>query len=238
MSSSTAGPEGPGQAPVVLAVESAPNPWFDADYVADNVTAISRALQEHVYLTWTSVLAGFAIAVPLALVARRYPRAEGTILGFEGVLYTIPALALFAMLQPVLGLRALVVQIGLATYTLLILSRNTLTGLRGVPPDVLEAARGMGFGPVRTFFRVELPLALPAIVAGLRVATVSTISLVTVGGIFGYGGLGTLIYQGYNTNFFRAQIATATVLCVVLAVVAELLLWGAQRAVTPWQRGR
>lgn len=224
--------------PLPLAVESAPNPWFSEDYVRDNLTAISRALQEHVYLTWTSVLAGLLLAVPLALLARRWPRLEGPLLGVEGVLYTIPALALFAMLQPVLGLRALVVQIGLTTYTLVILSRNTLTGLRGVPPEVVEATRGMGFGPVRTFLRVELPLALPAIVAGLRVATVSTISLVTVGAIFGYGGLGTLIYQGYNTNFFRAQIATATVLCVALALVAELLLYAAQRAVTPWARAR
>lgn len=223
---------------VTLAVQSAPNPWFSEDYVRDNAAAISLALQEHVYLTWTSVLAGLLVAVPLALLARRWPRLEGPVLGVEGVLYTIPALALFAMLQPLLGLDALVVQIGLTTYTLLILSRNTLTGLRGVPSDVVEAARGMGFGPVRTFLRVELPLALPAIVAGLRVATVSTISLVTVGGIFGYGGLGTLIYQGYNTNFFRAQIATATVLCVALAVVAELLLYGAQRLVTPWDRRR
>lgn len=224
--------------PMPLAVEGVPNPWFSGDYVADNLPAISRALQEHVYLTWTSVLAGLLIAVPLALLARRWPRLEGPVLGAEGVLYTIPALALFAMLQPVLGLRALVVQIGLTTYTLLILSRNTLTGLRGVPPDVVEAAKGMGFGPVRTFLRVELPLALPAILAGLRVATVSTISLVTVGGIFGFGGLGTLIYQGYNTNFFRAQIATATVLCVALAVVAELVLVAAQRAVSPWERSR
>lgn len=222
----------------VLAAEGPPNPWFDADYVRDNASTIVLAVQEHVYLTWTAVLAGLLIAVPLALVARRYPRLEGPVLGFEGVLYTIPALALFAMLQPVLGLRALVVQIGLVTYTLLILSRNTLTGLKGVPPEVREAAVGMGFGPTRLFLRVELPLALPALVAGLRVATVSTISLVTVGGIFGYGGLGTLIFQGYNTNFFRAQIMTATVLCVALAVVAELLLYGAQRAVTPWQRGR
>jgi len=222
-----------------LAAEGAPNPWFDADYVRDNAQAISFAVQEHVYLTWTSVLAGLVVAVPLALLARHRPRLEGPILGVEGVLYTIPALALFAMLQPLLGLSALVVQIGLTTYTLLVLSRNTLTGLRGVPADVLEAARGMGFGPVRTFLRVELPLALPAIVAGLRVATVSTISLVTVGGLFGYGGLGTLIYQGYNTNLYRAQITTATVLCVVLAVIAELLLYGAQRAVTPWaRRGR
>lgn len=222
----------------VLAAEGPPNPWFDADYVRDNASTIALAVQEHIYLTWTAVLAGLLIAVPLALVARRFPRLESPILGFEGVLYTIPALALFAMLQPVLGLRALVVQIGLVTYTLLILSRNTLTGLHGVPPEVREAAVGMGFGATRMFFRVELPLALPAIVAGLRVATVSTISLVTVGGIFGFGGLGTLIYQGYNTNFFRAQIATATVLCIALAIVAELLLYGAQKAVTPWQRGQ
>ncbi len=220
-----------------LAVESAPNPWFSADYVRDNADAISLALQEHVYLTWTSVLAGLLVAVPLALLARRWPRLEGPILGVEGVLYTIPALALFAMLQPLLGLSALVVQIGLTTYTLLILSRNTLTGLHGVPAEVVEAARGMGFGPVRTFLRVELPLALPAIVAGLRVATVSTISLLTVAAYVGTGGFGQLIDQGFRADY-RAKVVTACVACVLLALLADALLALLQRALTPWTRAR
>lgn len=218
------------------AASEAPNPWFSRQYVESNSDALVAAFSEHVYLTWTSVLAGVLLAVPLALLARRNRTFEALVLGVEGVIYTVPALALFALLLPVFGLSALVVQIGLTSYTLLVITRNTVTGLAGVPADVREAAVGMGFGRLRLLLRVELPLALPAIVAGIRVATVTTVALVTVGAFFGYGGLGTLIYQGYNNNFFRAEIMTATVLCVALALVLDLLLYGAQRLSSPWAR--
>lgn len=220
----------------IVAASEAPNPWFSRQYVESNSDALVAAFSEHVYLTWTSVLVGVLLAVPLALLARRNRTFEALVLGVEGVIYTVPALALFALLLPVFGLSALVVQIGLTSYTLLVITRNTVTGLAGVPADVREAAVGMGFGRLRLLLRVELPLALPAIVAGIRVATVTTVALVTVGAFFGYGGLGTLIYQGYNNNFFRAEIMTATVLCVALALVLDLLLYGAQRLSSPWAR--
>jgi osmoprotectant transport system permease protein len=137
---------------------------------------------------------------------------------------------------PVTGLKPLTVEIGLTAYTLVILVRNVAAGLAGVPADVVEAARGLGYGSLRLLLRVELPLALPAILAGLRVATVSTIALTTIGGYVGYGGLGDLIFQGLN-SLYRAQVLTASLLCVALAVIADLLLLGLQRVLTPWTRG-
>jgi osmoprotectant transport system permease protein len=128
------------------------------------------------------------------------------------------------------------VVIGLTGYTLLVLVRNVLAGLAGVPEDVVEAARGMGLGPVRMFLRVQLPLALPTILAGVRVATVSTVALVTVGVVVSNGGLGQLIFEGFNNNLYRAQILTASLLCVLLAAVADLLLLGLERLLTPWVR--
>ncbi len=124
---------------------------------------------------------------------------------------------------------------GLVLYSLTILVRNIMAGLDSVPEDAREAARGMGYGPLRLLFGVELPLALPALMAGLRITTVSTVSLTTVGAIIGYGGLGNLIYEGMH-SFFKAQVLTASVLCVVLAVVADVLLLGVQRVLTPWAR--
>jgi osmoprotectant transport system permease protein len=151
------------------------------------------------------------------------------------VLYTIPSVALFTLLVPFTGLTSRTVEVGLVLYSLVILVRNTLTGLDGVPADVREAARGMGFGPVRTLLRVDLPLALPTIVAGLRIATVSTIALVTVGAVIGNGGLGNLIADAFSSDF-KAEVLTASVLCVALAVVADLLLTAIQYLVTPWRR--
>jgi osmoprotectant transport system permease protein len=130
------------------------------------------------------------------------------------------------------------VLIGLVMYALLILVRNILTGLEGVPPDVREAAQGMGYGRARMLWSVELPVAMPAIMAGVRVATVSTVALVTVGVIVGYGGLGGLILRGFQNNFYRAEIVTASVLTVVLGLTFDLLLAGATRVLTPWARSR
>jgi osmoprotectant transport system permease protein len=182
-----------------------------------------------------SVALGFAIAFPVALLARRF-RAEGAVLGVTTGLYTVPSLALFGLLLPFTGLGVPTVIIALVIYSLTILVRNVIAGLEGVPEDVRESARGMGFGPVRQLFSVELPLALPAVFAGLRIATVSTVALVTVGALIGAGGLGNLIYEGLN-SVFRAQVLTAAALCVVIAVAADLLLLGVQRMLTPWQRG-
>jgi osmoprotectant transport system permease protein len=217
---------------------SVPNPWFSWQYVVDHRDELLAAGREHVALTVVAVLAAVVVAVPLALLARRVRITRSPILLAAGVLYTIPALALMTGLWPVLGLSPRTVEVALAAYALLIVLRNILTGLDEVPADVVEAARGMGFGPLRLLLRVELPLALPAILAGVRVATVSTIGLVTVGALFGYGGFGSLIYEGFQNNFFHAQIMTATLACVLLAVVADVALLTVQRAVTPWQRSR
>jgi osmoprotectant transport system permease protein len=225
-----------GSGTAVLAQDEFPNPWISVDYVRDNADAILAATQEHVTLTVVSVSLGFLLAVPLALLARRFRRLETPVVGFTGVLYTIPSLALFALLAPVTGLTATTVVIGLTAYTLLVLVRNVIAGLDGVPEDVREAARGMGVGPVRMLAQVELPLALPTILAGVRVATVSTVALVTVGVVVGNGGLGQLLFAGFNNNLYRAEIFTATALCVLLALVADVLLLGLERLLTPWAR--
>jgi osmoprotectant transport system permease protein len=220
----------------VLAADAAPNPWFDPSYVTANWDTILSYLAEHVRLTVAAVVLGALIALPLALVARRNRWLAGTVLGVSTLVYTIPSLAMFAFVAPVLGLSATTVLFGLVLYSLVILVRNFLAGLQSVPADVREAARGMGYGPARLFWQVELPLALPSFMAGIRVATVSTVALVTVGVIVGHGGLGQLITGGFNANFYRAEIVTGAVGCILLALVADLLLAGAERALTPWAR--
>lgn len=219
-----------------LAVDAAPNPWFDPSYVTSNWDSIVGYLGEHVRLTVAAVLIGAVIALPMALLARRSRWLSGPVLGLSTLIYTIPSLAMFAFVAPVTGLTATTVLIGLVLYSLVILVRNFLVGLQSVPADVQEAARGMGYGPGRLLWRVELPLALPAFMAGLRVATVSTVALVTVGVIVGHGGMGQLIVGGFNSNFYRAEIVTGALGCVLLALLADLLLAGAERALTPWAR--
>lgn len=223
-------------ADAVLAVDEAPNPWFDGSYVADNWDTIMGYLGEHVRLTIGAVLIGTAIALPLALLARRNRLLGGAVLGLSTVVYTIPSLAMFALIFPFTGLSATTVLVGLTAYSLVILVRNFLVGLQGVPADVQEAARGMGYGAVRRFWQIELPLALPAFMAGLRIATVSTVALTTVGVLVGHGGLGQLITGGFNANFYRAEIVTGAVGCVLLALVADVLLAGVERLLTPWTR--
>jgi osmoprotectant transport system permease protein len=219
-----------------MAVDQAPNPWLSWSYLHDNSDAILAATKQHVTLTLISVGLGLLLALPLALLARRSRRLETLVLGLAGVIYTIPSLALFAVLAPITGLTKKTVVIGLTAYALLVLVRNVLAGLQGVPEEVVEAARGMGLGPGRLLVRVQLPLALPTIVAGVRVATVSTIALVTVGAVVSNGGLGQLIFEGFNNNFYRAEILTATLLCVLLAAVADALLLGVEWLLTPWAR--
>jgi osmoprotectant transport system permease protein len=220
----------------VLAVDEAPNPWIDPSYVTENWDTILRYLGEHVRLTLGAVVLGALIALPLALLARRNRVVAGPVLALSTIVYTIPSLAMFAFIFPFTGLSATTVLIGLVAYSLVILVRNFLTGLQGVPADVREAARGMGYGPVRLFWQIDLPLALPAFMTGLRIATVSTVALVTVGVLVGHGGLGQLIYGGFNANFYRAEIVTGSVGCVLLALLADVLLAGAERLVTPWAR--
>lgn len=212
------------------------NAWICGEYVETRRDDILAALTEHVILTVTAVALGIVIALPLGLAARRSPRAEGLVLGTSTVLYTIPSLAMFSLLLLITGIGPDTTVVGLVLYSLTILVRGVVTGLDGVPEETREAARGMGFGPVRLLVRVELPLALPAIMAGVRVATVSTVALATIGAIVGAGGLGNLIYDGLG-SFFKAEVLTASVLCVALAVAADLCLIGVQRLLTPWSRG-
>ena len=220
----------------VLAQDEAPNPWFSGSYVSDNWHTIVSYLGEHVRLTVAAVLLGTLIALPLALLARRSRFLAGSVLGLSTVVYTIPSLAMFAFIFPFTGLSSTTVLIGLVAYSLVILVRNFLTGLQGVPGDVREAARGMGYGSLRMFLQVDLPLALPAFMAGLRIATVSTVALTTVGVLVGHGGLGQLIIGGFNANFYRAEIVTGALGCVLLALVFDVLLAGTERLLTPWAR--
>lgn len=212
-------------------------PWWSADFFTQRAAEIEAATREHVILTLIAVGIGLAISLPLAVLAHRRTWLATPLLAISGAIYTIPSLALFALLLPWTGLSRTTVEVGLVGYTLLILIRNTLTGLSGVPVDVVDAARGMGYGSRRLLFRVELPLALPAIIAGVRVATVSTIALVTVGAEVSNGGLGRLILQGLQDEY-PAEAVGASVLCVGLALVADLLLVVVQRLATPWARQR
>lgn len=207
------------------------------DWIASHLDVIGLRLAEHVWLTFLAVSIGFAISFVLAIWANRDRRVYPPITVAAGIIYTIPSLALFALLIPFTGLSVLTAEIALVGYTLLILVRNITVGLDGVPPDVREAAEGMGYGRWQRLWRVELPLAVPVIVAGLRVATVSTIGLMTVAAIIGQGGLGVFILEGLNT-FFATKVYLGAVLSVLLAAVADLLFLALQRRLTPWAAAR
>jgi osmoprotectant transport system permease protein len=211
------------------------NAWVCPEYVRTRAGDLGAASLEHLRITVISVVLGAAIALPLALLARRIQRLRATILGAATAIYTIPSLALFSLLLPFTGLSDRTVIVGLTLYTLTILVRAVLSGLEGVPEEVRDAARGMGYSPSGLLWRVELPLALPVLIGGLRIATVSTVALTTIGMIVGSGGLGNLIQTGLQSNF-KAQVLTASVLCVVIALVLDLVLLGVQRVLMPWRR--
>ena len=208
-------------------------PLIQWDWIASHLDEFAFRLGEHVELTVIAVGVGFVIAFALSLLILRMPRAEGPITWITGTLYTIPSLALFALLIPYTGLTILTAEIGLVGYTLLIFINNIVRGIRGVPADVREAAVGMGYTPREVLWRVELPLAAAVIIAGTRVATVSTIGLVTVTALIGQGGFGFLILIGLQ-RFFTTELIAGAVLSVALAVVADALLVLLQRRLTPW----
>ncbi len=212
------------------------NPWFSWHYVTSNWSTIESAGREHVILTLLSVGIGFGVALPISAVARQSPWLRTLVLGTTSALYAIPSLAAIVALYPFFGFSRWTVVIPLAAYSLVILVRNILTGLDGVPVEAIEAATGMGFSSFGTFLRVRLPLAVPTIVAGLRLATVSTIELVVIGGYVGTGGFGEFIIEGFENNFYKAEITTYIIATVLLALIADALLLLAQRAVTPWAR--
>jgi osmoprotectant transport system permease protein len=191
------------------------------------------ALVQHIELCAIAIGVGFAISLVAALIAHRQGWFEAPFTVVSGILYTIPSLALFQLLVPVTGLTVTTAEVALVSYTLLILFRNILAGLRGVPPDVREAARGMGLSDRQILWKVELPLATPAIVAGLRVAVVTVISLATVAAFIVDEGLGAPIFDSIASPFNTAFIA-AGALAVALALASDALLVGLQRLVTPW----
>ena len=211
-------------------------PWVDWSWVADHRQLILDRLREHVELTVVAVLVGIVIATPLVLVSRRWRAAYPVVLTTTGILYTIPSLALFTLLLPWTGLTRTTALVGLVSYTLLILVRNAVTGLDTVPADVREAAQGMGYSRGRSLVAVELPLALPAIVAGIRLAVVTTVGLVTVAALIGHGGLGHLILDGLNRRF-RTPLVVGSVLSVALAALADVVLLRVQRRLSPWKVG-
>lgn len=211
------------------------DPWVNWEWLSAHLALIVAALQQHIELTVVAVVMGFVIALPLGVAAHRITAFRLPVLGAFGAFYTIPSIALFALLIPYTGLTGTTAEIPLIGYNVLILVRNVLVGLNGVPADVLDAADGMGYRAFPRLIRIELPLALPAIFAGLRVATVSTIGIVTITAVIGLGGLGQLILKGLIENF-HTPLVTATVLSIALALTADLLLAGAQRVALPWAR--
>jgi osmoprotectant transport system permease protein len=214
------------------------NRLFCPDWVRDNWDdVLEPALLQHIKLTVIAVAVGFVIAFACALVARRLRIFERPFDLISALLYTIPSLALFQLLVPLTGLSVTTVEVALVSYTLLILFRNIMVGLRAVPVDVREAARGMGMSGRQILWRVELPLALPSIMAGIRIATVSTIALATVAAFVIPEGLGRPIFLALR-QFFNTELIVASALAVGLALAADALLVLLQRALTPWTRVR
>jgi osmoprotectant transport system permease protein len=208
---------------------------IDWSWVSDHQSEIWQRVEEHLTLVGWSLLWGLVFALPLAVLAHRYRHLRGPALSVTGILYTIPSLAAFSLLLPYTGLSQNTAIIPLTAYTLLILVRNVLAGLDGVSVDVLDAAEGMGYSERRRLFSVELPLAVPSIMAGLRIAAVTLIGLVPVAALVGQGGLGTFMLDGFNRDF-QTPLTVGTVLVVIIAVVVDALLLLAQRLVTPWNR--
>jgi len=207
----------------------------DWSWVSDHTTEIWQRVVEHLTLVGWSLFWGLVLSLPLALLAHRYRHLRGPTLSVTGILYTIPSIAAFSLLLPYTGLSQSTAIIPLTLYTLLILVRNVLAGLDGVSGEVLEAAEGMGYSPRRRLFAVELPLAVPSIMAGLRIAAVTLIGLVPIAALVGQGGLGTFMLDGFNRDF-QTPLTVGTVLVLVIAIAVDALLLLVQRLVTPWNR--
>ncbi len=212
------------------------NDWVCPLYLETRSDIILAALGEHVLILVLSLAVALLVGFPLALLARRTAWLKTLVLGAATVVYTIPSLALVVLVLPYTGLTLATVVLALSLYALTIVVRGVVAGLEGVPSHVEDAARGMGFGPGRLLWQVQVPLALPSLMAALRVAGVSTVALTTVGALVAHGGLGNLLFRGLDTRFF-AQVLTASVLTVLLAFAVDLLLLGVQKVLTPWRRG-
>jgi osmoprotectant transport system permease protein len=215
-------------------------PLIRWSWIGDHLALIGASLLQHLILTFIAVGIGFVLSMLLAVIALRFRVSFTPINAVTGVMYAIPSLALFILLTPITGLTTLTAEIALISYTLQILFRSIVAGIDGVPAAVTESARGMGYRPRTRFLKVELPLALPVIISGLRIATVTTVGLVPIAGLLGadQGGLGQLIFDGLN-RFFNTPLLVGAALTVLLAVTLDLLLVSLQRALTPWtRRGR
>jgi osmoprotectant transport system permease protein len=204
-------------------------------WIIDNFDRYTDPLWQHLYLTVTSVAIGFVIAFALALIARRRRWLVGPIVGLTGILYTLPSLAVFFLLLPITGRGSTTAIIALTAYTLQIIFRNIVLGLQNVPPEARDAGRGVGLTDRQLLWRVELPLAIPDIVAGLRIATTSTVGLATLAVFAGAGGLGEQIVSGSNITF-KTGVVAAGGLAVLLAFALDVILLGVQRIMTPWRR--
>jgi osmoprotectant transport system permease protein len=213
-------------------------PLVDFEWVFNHLDDIAQRSGEHAFMTVVAVSIGLVISFALALLIRSNRSLRGPVMVGADIIYSIPSLALFALLIPFTGLSILTAEIALVGYTLLILVRNIVAGFDNVPAEVIEAATGMGFTPWQRLVRIELPIALPVIVAGLRIATVTTVGLVTVTSLIGLGGLGYFITTGGIDRFFTTSIYVGVAASVAMAVVADLLLLVVQRALTPWARAR
>ncbi|HEX5014692.1 MAG TPA: ABC transporter permease [Candidatus Limnocylindrales bacterium] len=212
---------------------------FDVGWVLGHLPGIWDRIVQHLTLTAVPLMLGIVISLGLAVVAIRRPATYGPTTALTGLLYTIPSLAAFAILRPIFGLSLITAFIPLTTYTLLILFRAFTSGFGAVPTDILEAAEGMGYTRRQRLLRVELPLAVPLIMAGIRLAAVTTIGLATVAAVLGdtFGGLGQLITEGIQT-FFPTKYLLGAALSVLLAFLVDFLLVRVERALTPWARAR
>jgi osmoprotectant transport system permease protein len=210
---------------------------IDWAWMADHLDELAGRTVQHFVLAAIAVAIGFGLSLGLSIVALRRPRLRTALVTASGVVYTIPSLALFAALVPVTGLSIVTAEVPLVLYTLLIFMRNILAGLDGVGPEILEAADAMGYSTRGRLARVEIPLALPLIVGGVRLASVSTIGLVTVSGILGdrFGGLGFFIFEGY-LHTFPTEIVFGAVPSIALAIAVDVALVAVQRRLTPWAR--
>ncbi|WP_438303691.1 ABC transporter permease [Streptomyces sp. HUAS TT11] len=210
---------------------------IDWSWIADHTDDLTSLTFSHLEAALTAVLLGLLISLPLAVIAHRVRPLRGFLLGASNVLFTIPSIAIFVLLLPLSGLTRTTTVIGLTVYSLVVLLRNTVEGLDSVPVRVKEAAKAMGTRPLRTLLTVELPLALPVIMAGVRIATVMSISLVSVATYIGDGGLGQLFTDGFQRDF-PTPVIVGVVLTLLLAVVADALLVALQYVLTPWKRRR
>jgi osmoprotectant transport system permease protein len=221
-----------------MEVVASAGPIVQWSWVSSERSMIVSLLLQHIELTVIAVAIGLAIAVPLGVFAWKMPAVRPPLIGVTGLIYVIPSVALLSLFAPLTGFFSITTaEVALVGYTLLILLRNTIAGLESVPADAQDAAEGMGYTQLQELMKVQLPLALPAILAGVRVATVTTIGLVTVTAFIGQGGLGQLIIQGFSEDF-NTPIFVGLVLSVLLAGVADALIVGIQRLSLPWVRRR